>query len=137
MLSEQDATQFARDWLGLLDRLAPLDDYLKFLPDGDFEQWSYPEVEIKDVGHLKAFFDQTWGLITSQSNAITSLAVTPVPNGRFELAIDVDWRATTAQGQVFSRPLHYRITLGQGACAADPGGAFPKVYRYKMTRPSK
>ena len=52
MLSAEDATQFAHEWFALLDRLAPLDEYLKYLPDGDFEQWSYPEAEIKDLEHL-------------------------------------------------------------------------------------
>lgn len=137
MMSIDDAKQFARDWLALLDRLAPVEDYLKYLPDGDFEQWSYPEVDIRNVEHLKAFFAKTWGMVTSQSNSITSLNASPDADGRVVLDILVDWHATLAQGQQVSRPLRYRMTVGEGACAADPNGAFPKVYRYSMTRPAQ
>ena len=135
MLSIEDAKQFARDWLTLLDGLAPVEQYLKYLPDGDFEQWSYPEVEIKNVEHLKSFFAQTWGMVKSQSNSIVSLTASPGARGRVDLDILVNWQATLAQGQQVSRPLRYRMTIGEGACVADPSGGFPKVYRYSMTRP--
>jgi len=135
MLSLEDAKQFAHDWLALLDNLAPVEEYLKYLPDGEFEQWSYPEVEIKNVEHLKAFFAQTWGMVKSQSNSITSLTASPDGQGRVVLDILVNWQATLAQGQQLSRPLRYQMTIGEGTCSADPSGAFPKVYRYAMTRP--
>ena len=135
MLSIEDAKRFARDWLALLDGLAPVEEYLKYLPDGEFEQWSYPEVEIKNVEQLKAFFAKSWGMVQSQSNSITSLSASPGAEGRVELDIVVNWQATLAQGQQLSRPLRYRMTIGEGACVADPKGDFPKVYRYSMTRP--
>lgn len=137
MLSLEDAKRFAHDWLSLLDRLAPVEDYLKYLPDGDFEQWSYPEIEIKDAKHLEAFFAKSWGMVTSQSNTITSLVASPSAQGRVDLDILVDWQATLANGQTMSRPLRYRMSVGEGACVADPAGAFPKVHRYAMTRPQE
>jgi hypothetical protein len=136
MLTITSAKQFAHDWLELLDKLAPVDEYLKFLPDGNFEQWSYPEVEIRDLEHLKAFFGKTWGMIQSQTNTIKAISASPVANDRIELEIDVDWQATLAQGQQVARPLHYSMTIGQGASSGDPSGSFPKVYRYAMTRPA-
>ena len=136
MLSADNATQFAREWLALLDRLAPLDEYLKYLPDGDFEQWSYPEAEIKDLEHLQLFFSKTWGMIKSQTNTIKSLSALPTAGDRFRLEIDVDWAATLAQGQQVSRPLRYSITIGQGVSSSDPSGRFPKIHRYAMTRPA-
>jgi hypothetical protein len=136
MISGTSAEQFARDWLALLDKLAPVEEYLKFLPDGKFEQWSYPEVEIRDVEQLKAFFGKTWGMIQSQTNTIRAISATPIANERFQLEIDVDWEATLAQGQRMSRPLHYSMTIGRGVSAGDPNGSFPKVYRYAMTRPA-
>jgi len=136
MISTTSAEQFARDWLALLDQLAPVEEYLKFLPDGNFEQWSYPEVEIRDVEHLKSFFSQTWGMIQSQTNTIRAISASPMADNRFQLEIDVDWEATLAQGQKMSRPLHYSLTIGPGVSSGDPSGSFPKVYRYAMTRPA-
>jgi hypothetical protein len=136
MISGTSAEQFAHDWLALLDKLASIDEYLKYLPDGSFEQWSYPEVEIRDVEHLKAFFGKTWGMIQSQTNTIRAISASPISNDRFQLEIDVDWEATLAQGQKLSRPLHYSMTIGPGVSSGDPAGSFPKVYRYAMTRPT-
>ncbi|MDI9334388.1 MAG: hypothetical protein QM533_08410 [Cytophagales bacterium] len=135
MKSAQDPETFARTWLGLLDSLAPVESFLRYLPDGDFEQWSYPDVEIKNTEHLKQFFTKTWGMVKSQSNQITQLTVSPLGNGRSQIEIDVKWSATTAQGQSFSRPLHYSLTVGRGSSLADPAGVELKVFRYKMTRP--
>lgn len=55
---------------------------------------------------------------------------------KFALDITVNWSATLAQGQQVSRPLRYQMTVGEGACSADPRGVYPKVYRYVMTRPA-
>lgn len=135
MIDNPRAEAFARTWLSLLDTLAPLDAYLKYLPDGDFEQWSYPEVEIKNVAHLAAFFEKTWGMIQSQSNQITGLSSVELPDGRVQVEVDVNWSATTSGGQVLARPLHYSLTIGAGASSGDTAGAHPKVHRYRMTRP--
>jgi hypothetical protein len=131
----QDSVAFALTWLGLLDSLAPVQSYLPYLPDGDFEQWSYPEAEIKNTEQLKLFFAKSWGMITSQSNQITKLTVSPLQDGRSQIEIDVNWSATTANGQSFARPLHYSLTVGPGSSAADPAGVYLKVFRYQMTRP--
>jgi hypothetical protein len=135
MNSTQDAEEFVRQWLTMLDTKAPVEAFLKYLPDGDFEQWSYPEIEIKNVEHLKAFFAQAWGMIKQQTNAVTRLNANAVAGGRFQVEADAQWSATTVQGQSLSRALHYSLTVGPGASTHDPSGVYPKVYRYKMTRP--
>lgn len=134
-MSPQDAQAFARQWLAMLDSLAPIDDYLKFLPEGDFEQWSYPDVDIRNADELKSFYQKTWGAIAKQSNTIRALTSQPAPGGRQQVDVDVHWQATTAAGASFGRDLHYTMVVGSGACAHDPSGAHPKVYRYKITRP--
>ncbi|MDI9408830.1 MAG: hypothetical protein QM523_06255 [Candidatus Pacebacteria bacterium] len=130
----EKAEQLARDFLALLNRNAPVEDYLKYLPDGDFEQWSYPEVEIKNLEHLKGFFAQTWGMIKSQNNEITTITSRELESGRIELEVSVNWSAETATGQKFARPLHYQMTIMDGSSSGDPVGQFPKIMRYKMTR---
>ena len=135
MKSTQEAEQFVRQWLAMLDAKAPVEAFLKYLPDGDFEQWSYPEIEIRNVEHLKAFFAQAWGMIQQQTNAVTRLDASAIEGGRFQVETDAQWSATTVQGQSMARALHYSMTVGPGSSAHDPSGAYPKVYRYKMTRP--
>ncbi|MEM1390936.1 MAG: hypothetical protein AAGG45_07625, partial [Pseudomonadota bacterium] len=52
-LSEADAEAFFRQWLAMIDANTPLDAYLKYLPDGEFEQWSYTNAEIKNISELR------------------------------------------------------------------------------------
>lgn len=129
------AKEVATQFLALLDRNAAVADYLKYLPDGDFEQWSYPEIEIKNIDHLKQFFAQAWGMIKTQKNEVTNLVASEIGQGRVQVDVDVNWSAETAAGQKLSRSLHYCLVIADGVAAGDPTGAYPKIMRYKMTRP--
>lgn len=133
-LSAASSEGFMRQWLSMIDTNAPPVDFLKYLPDGEFEQWSYPNAEIKDVDHLKAYFKKTWGMIKKNSNEVKDLVVTPQEGGRFKIDAIVDWTAITAAGDKLSSPLLYTVTIGSGASAMDPDGNYPKVYRYQIKR---
>jgi hypothetical protein len=134
MTHESDAEAFFKRWLAMLDALVPIDEYFKFLPDGDFEQWSYPDVEIHNANELAAFYQKTWGTIARQTNTIKSLSVARAPEGRFAVEATVDWEAATATGQTMARSLRYSMTVGTGSSAADSLAQHPKVFRYKIER---
>ncbi|MEH6404198.1 MAG: hypothetical protein V7750_12545 [Sneathiella sp.] len=132
-LSAAKAETFMRTWLNMIDTNASPDEYLKFLPDGDFEQWSYPNAEIKDVAHLKAYFQQTWGMIKQNTNKVQNLDVDTLENGRFKIVTNVAWTAITAAKKTLASNLQYIVTVGSGTSAADPKGEYPKIFRYKIT----
>lgn len=135
-LSATTAETFMRTWLTMIDTNAPLDDYLKFLPDGDFEQWSYPNAEIKDVAHLKSYFQQTWGMIKQNTNKVQNVDVDVLENGRFKVVTNVAWTAVTATEKTLASDLRYTVTVGSGTSTADPKGEYPKIYRYQI-KPQK
>jgi|GEM_PF-4366173 len=132
-LSAKKAETFMRTWLNMIDTNAPLDDYLKFLPDGEFEQWSYPNAEIQDVAHLKSYFQKTWGMIKQNTNKVQDLDVNKLNNGRFKIVTNVAWTAITTAEKTLASDLQYILTVGPGTSAADPKGEYPKIYRYKIT----
>jgi len=132
-LSAAKAETFMRTWLTMIDTNAPVEDYLKFLPDGDFEQWSYPNAEIKDVAHLKTYFQKAWGMIKQNTNKVQDLDVDKLDNGRFKIVTNVAWTAVTAAEKTLASDLQYVVTVGSGTSAADPQGEHPKIYRYKIT----
>ncbi|MBL4906416.1 MAG: hypothetical protein JKX94_03115 [Sneathiella sp.] len=133
-LSAATSEKFMRTWLSMIDTNAPPVEYLKFLPDGDFEQWSYPNAEIKNVEHLKAYFKKTWGMIKQNKNTITDLDVKAEENGRYKITTNVNWTAITAAGDKLSSPLMYTVTIGSGTSQMDPNGEHPKVFRYQIKR---
>lgn len=133
-LSQADAEAFFRQWLAMIDANTPLDAYLKYLPDGEFEQWSYTNAEIKNISELRAYFTATWGSIKQNRNVIETLTTQPVENGRTKIVAEVDWTATTGDDQTLNVPLIYMLTVGPGASSNDPDGQYPKIYRYAIRR---
>lgn len=133
-MREQDAEIFFRQWLAMIDAKAPLDDYLKYLPDGEFEQWSYTNAEIKNVEELRAYFEANWGAIKQNTNTVRTLKTNQLESGRIEIIAYVDWTAITAEDQTISMPLTYTLTVGPGASSDDPDGVHPKIYRYAIRR---
>jgi hypothetical protein len=133
-LTEENVDAFFRNWLKMLDENAPVEEFYKYLVDGDFEEWSYPGVEIKNRQELEAYFNAAWGTIERQENKVESLDVTDQGNGTFQIVSKVDWSATTKDGKAVASRLQFTVTVGSGTSQADPDGKYPKVLRYKMIR---
>ncbi|MEM8537346.1 MAG: hypothetical protein AAGF56_05730, partial [Pseudomonadota bacterium] len=123
---------FFRTWVGLIDANAPVDAYLKYLPDGEFERWSYTNAEIRNVDELRAYFEAAWGTIKQNTNNVTNIDTFKEPNGRVRIVADVDWTAVTADGQTINMPLVYTVTVGVGASSNDVEGAHPKIFSYMV-----
>jgi hypothetical protein len=136
-LSEEKAATFMRTWLNMIDTNAAPSEYLKYLPEGDFEQWSYPNADIKNVDHLKSYFQKTWGMIKKNTNKITNIETEKLPGGRVQILTNVNWTALTADGKTLNRDLKYTVTVGEGQTAMDPKGQFVKVFRYKIRPATK
>ena len=134
-MTEMSAEAFMRNWLMMIDTNAPLNEYLKYLPDGDFEQWSYPNAEIKNVEHLKQYFQKTWGMITKNTNKINKLDAVKVGGNRYEIVANVHWKGDINEGKSITRDLLYTLTVGQGKSSTDPEGQYPKIYKYKISAP--
>jgi hypothetical protein len=134
MNSPEQAEAFLRQWLEMIDNGAPPAEFFKYLPDGDFEQWSYPDAEIKNLEHLQTYFSAQWGALRGNRNTVTRISAQAEPNNRFGVVADVDWEAETTAGDTIKRPLTYALVLGSGTSSRDPAGQFAKIYRYKITR---
>ncbi|MEH6474284.1 MAG: hypothetical protein V7727_01290 [Sneathiella sp.] len=134
-MSEASAEAFMRNWLTMIDTNAPLNEYLKYLPDGDFEQWSYPNAEIKNVKHLQQYFQKTWGMVKKNTNKINDLDATKIKGDRYQILTNVHWRGDIADGKSITKDLLYTLTVGEGTSAADPKGQYPKIYKYKISSP--
>jgi hypothetical protein len=134
MNSPEQAEAFLRQWLAMIDNGAPPAEFFKYLPDGAFEEWSYPDAEIRDLDHLQSYFKDQWGLLRSNRNIVTRISAAAEPGHRFRVVADVDWQAETTAGDTIRRPLTYALVLGTGTSSRDPAGQFPKIRRYKITR---
>ena len=133
-LTEENVDAFFRNWLKMLDDNAPVEDFYKYLVDGDFEEWSYPGVEIKNRQELETYFKTAWGTIAKQQNKVESLDIADQGNGRFQVVSTVSWSAVTKDGTDVAAKLQFTVTVGSGTSKADPDGKYPKVLRYKMIR---
>jgi hypothetical protein len=132
--TEENVDAFFHNWLKMLDDNAPVEDFYKYLVDGDFEQWSYPGVEIKNRQELESYFKTAWGAIAKQQNKVESLDVADQGNGRFQVVSTVSWSAVSKDGTDVAAKLQFTVTVGSGTSQADPDGKYPKVLRYKMIR---
>ena len=130
MLTKESTEAFYRDWLKLLDSLAPPEAYRKYLVDGPFAEWSYPGKKIADQEALEAYAKATWGNIVEQSNTIESLDVTPGGDGTFTAVGNIHWQATMKGDQKVDRRFVFTVKLGSGTSKLDPAGEHPKVLRY-------
>ena len=129
-----DAENFLRRWLGMIDANEPSYVFFKFMTDGPFEEWSYPDAEIRDIEHLKMFFEKTWGAFKRNRNVVMRIESQPEEKGRFRATADVDWEATMGTDQEIRRALRYSLVVGNGTSSRDPEGRHPKIFRYKVTR---
>ncbi len=136
VITEEEAEAFFRTWVGMIDANTPVEEYLKYLPDGDFEQWSYTNAEIKNVAELRAYFEAAWGTIKQNSNDILSIETADGEEGRVEVIANVDWTAVTADDHTIQMPLTYRVTVGRGASSNDVEGRHPKIFKYAI-RPTQ
>lgn len=134
-LPKEEAEAFFHTWLAMIDANSAVEDYLKYLPDGEFEQWSYTNAEIKNVAELRAYFEASWGTIRKNTNVVESIETSEGENGRVDIKAQVDWTAVTADDQTINMPLTYTLAVGRGSSSADPEGQYPKIYRYAI-RPS-
>ncbi|MEM9967604.1 MAG: hypothetical protein AAF755_05835 [Pseudomonadota bacterium] len=135
-ITEAAAEAFFRTWLGMIDAKAPVEQYLKYLPDGEFEQWSYTNAEIKNVAELRAYVEAAWGSIKQNTNVVKRIETVTEESGRVRIVADVDWTAVTADDQTINMPLTYTLTVGSGASSNDAEGAHPKILRYAI-RPAQ
>ena len=128
------ALAFLPEWLRLLDDVAPLDAFRKYLVDGDFEHWRYPDAAIHNVDELESYFNMTWGTIERNTSTITRLELVAKDQGRFLLTADVGWTGYLPGGETRTGPLRYTVEIGFGTSHHDTTGQYPKVYRYQMDR---
>lgn len=93
-LSETEVKEFAAEWYRQLDIHAPVEDYIPFLVEKEFEI-QVPEGTFRGFEGFKSWYENALNLFFDEVHTIKNITLTSVSKEKADIKVIVNWQAST------------------------------------------